>query len=264
MPVAVFRIARRTLDTFSYTLPAAAGSYQLRLFFLEDQPGLLVGGRVFDVYVQGTLVMYHLDVLGAVGFRKPLLVQVPVELATAGTVTIIFGKIIARPRISAIELIPDVPLTPAPAPTTTTTTTTTTAVKTAAPGVTTSQGQVTTAKTSTTSTTKTTTTPTTPTTTLAPLTGTTTFSDWRNEPGGNAGGKDYREAMGMAFEEVRCLLRVSSCEGLKSRSDLQYYYHFGGFLNGWTYMSADAWRYHPVFKTWQKLPSVPGIGTELS
>ena len=101
--------------SFSYALPAAAGSYTLRLHFAECY--FWAGGRVFNVDVNGSRVLTNFDInVAAGGVNKPIVKEFPVT--STGTVNLAFNRVVDNALVSAIELIPngttDTPVTPAP------------------------------------------------------------------------------------------------------------------------------------------------------
>jgi hypothetical protein len=97
----------------SYDLPVANGSYRVNLYFAEIYPGAaFVGGRVFDVAIEGTTVLQHLDIFAEVGFLKPLVKSFTTTVSN-GVLDILFSHVVENPKISAIEIIP---LSTAPPP----------------------------------------------------------------------------------------------------------------------------------------------------
>ncbi len=80
---------------FSYTIPAANGNYQLTLKFAEAEY-FTVGGRVFNVVVNGTPVLTNFDIIRDFGPLVAVDRQFPVQV-TNGTVKI---DVMALPRLA--------------------------------------------------------------------------------------------------------------------------------------------------------------------
>jgi glucose/arabinose dehydrogenase len=98
----------------SYNLPVTNGSYRVNLYFAEIYPGAaFVGGRVFNVSIEGTLVLQNLDIFKEVGFQKPLVKSFVIPV-NDGVLDIAFEHVVENPKISAIEVIPTT--TPPPPP----------------------------------------------------------------------------------------------------------------------------------------------------
>jgi glucose/arabinose dehydrogenase/PKD repeat protein len=98
----------------SYDLPVANGSYRVNLYFAEFYPGAaFVGGRVFDVSIEGTKILQNLDIFAEVGFEKPLVKSFTTTVSD-GVLNILFSHVVENPKISAIEVIR---LSTAPPPT---------------------------------------------------------------------------------------------------------------------------------------------------
>jgi hypothetical protein len=99
--------------SFGYSLPAAAGSYKLRLHFAECF--FHAGGRVFNVDVNGSRALTNFDIAGATGgLNRPIVKEFDVT-TTGAPITVNFSRVIDNALVSAIELIPSGPA-PAPAP----------------------------------------------------------------------------------------------------------------------------------------------------
>ena len=89
----------------SYTLPIANGSYRVNLYFTEFYPGAaFVGGRVFDVSIEGTKVLQNFDIFAEVGFDNPLVKSFTTTVSD-GVLNILFGHVVENPKISAIEIV---------------------------------------------------------------------------------------------------------------------------------------------------------------
>jgi hypothetical protein len=91
-----------------YSFPVAAGSYHVNLYFSETYPrAAMVGGRVFNVKLQGNTTFKNLDVFAAAGANTALVKQANV-LSTDGNVTIELDSIVQVAKIDAIEIIQSV------------------------------------------------------------------------------------------------------------------------------------------------------------
>ena len=111
------RYSTESVPTFGYTLPAGPGSYTLRLHFVEGDSSVKVGGRTFNVSVNGSAALTNFDVLAAAGgLGKALDESIPVTVPAGGNaVTVSFQTVKYSAMVSAIELIPGGG-TPAPPP----------------------------------------------------------------------------------------------------------------------------------------------------
>ena len=64
-----------------YHIPLPRGSYRVTLHFVENWPGAEKPGvRVFDVRIEGEVVLKSFDVSGEAGFATPLAKGFPVEV----------------------------------------------------------------------------------------------------------------------------------------------------------------------------------------
>ena len=115
---ALYRDVRYSAGTFGYTLPAAPGTYTLKLHFVEGDPKVQAGRRLFSVLVNGAPVLTSLDVFAtAGGMGKALDESVPVTVPTGGSgVSVSFQSVRYTAMVSALELIPTGPVTPAAPP----------------------------------------------------------------------------------------------------------------------------------------------------
>lgn len=93
----------------SYSFKVPNGNYQVNLYFAEAHPQTeVVGGRVFDVSIQGQTVFPKLDIFAAAGANAALIKTAPATV-TDGTITIGFVHISGlNPKINAIEILPGV------------------------------------------------------------------------------------------------------------------------------------------------------------
>jgi opacity protein-like surface antigen len=90
-------------NPLTYTFAVAGGTYHVNLLFAEyvfQKPGQ----RVFNVRMQGQVVLQNLDLLASAGFDKALTRGVDVTV-TNGELTIEFDNVVQNPIVSAIEII---------------------------------------------------------------------------------------------------------------------------------------------------------------
>jgi hypothetical protein len=91
----------------AYSFPVSPGTYAVSLHFAEIYAGTaFVGGRQFDVFINGTKVLDHLDIFAEVGFMQPLVKTFTVTV-TGSPIVISFVHEIENPKISGIEIIPE-------------------------------------------------------------------------------------------------------------------------------------------------------------
>jgi Malectin domain len=106
---ALFQGGRMPSDTapLVYTFPVANGSYHANLYFAELYSGdAFVGGRVFNVKVEGTTVLQNFDIFAAVGANTALIKGVDFAV-TNGSATIELDNVPGhdRGKIGAIEIL---------------------------------------------------------------------------------------------------------------------------------------------------------------
>ncbi len=91
-----------------YSFPVAAGSYHVNLYFAETYAGAeKVGGRVFNVKMEGNLVFQNLDVYATVGANTALVKGADI-IVTDGIATIEFDSLVNNAKVNAIEIMPTV------------------------------------------------------------------------------------------------------------------------------------------------------------
>ena len=89
-----------------YSITVPNGSYRVVLRFTEIYQGVFfVGGRVFDVSIEGVKVLDNLDIYSEVGGYAALTKTFDTSVAD-GTLNILFTHEVQNPKISAIEIIP--------------------------------------------------------------------------------------------------------------------------------------------------------------
>jgi malectin (di-glucose binding ER protein) len=90
-----------------YSFKVANGQYHVNLYFVESNPQAeVIGGRVFDVSLQGSKTFANLDIFSEVGANAALVKTANVTV-TNGAVTIGFAHVAGlSPKISAIEIDP--------------------------------------------------------------------------------------------------------------------------------------------------------------
>jgi len=87
-----------------YSFPVAAGSYHVNLYFAETFGGTQkIGGRVFNVKMQGNTVFQNLDIYAAAGANTALVKSADI-IVTNGTATIEFDSLVNNAKVNAIEI----------------------------------------------------------------------------------------------------------------------------------------------------------------
>jgi len=89
----------------SYNIPVVNGDYEVQLHFAEVwSGGTNPGSRVFDVSIEGNLVLNNFDITANAGFQTAT-VQTFNATVNDGTLNINFGAEIQNPKISGIAVI---------------------------------------------------------------------------------------------------------------------------------------------------------------
>ena len=89
-----------------YSFPVANGTYHVNLLFAEMYAPLdVVGGRVFNVKIQGNLVFSNLDIFSAAGAHTALLKSADV-LVQNGVLSIEFDSVVQNAKVDGIEILP--------------------------------------------------------------------------------------------------------------------------------------------------------------
>ena len=91
----------------SYSFQIPNGPYQVNLYFVEANPKTeIIGGRVFNVSLQGTVAFTNLDIFAEAGANTAL-IKTANATVTNGTLTIGFAHVSGlNPKVSAIEIVP--------------------------------------------------------------------------------------------------------------------------------------------------------------
>ena len=101
----LFRSNRHSIS-FDYRFDLPNGNYQVRLRFAEIYPSAFgVGRRVFNVSIQGTLVLSNFDVYALVGANTALDKTFTVSVAT-GSLDINFAALVGHAEVNAVEVLP--------------------------------------------------------------------------------------------------------------------------------------------------------------
>jgi hypothetical protein len=89
-----------------YSLPVPNGQYRVRLHFAELWSGASqVGQRVFNVAIEGTVVLPSYDIVRDVGFLNAAVKEFLVTCVD-GALTIDFQHLVENPAVAAIEVLP--------------------------------------------------------------------------------------------------------------------------------------------------------------
>jgi Malectin domain len=104
---ALFQYERfNTSPSLVYSFPVANGSYHVNLLFAEIYDPLdMVGGRVFNVKMQGSPVFQNLDIFAEAGADAALIKGAEVQVSN-GKLTIEFDNVVQNAKVSAIEILP--------------------------------------------------------------------------------------------------------------------------------------------------------------
>jgi hypothetical protein len=107
-PVAVFGTERYDVSggvDLQWNLPIPAGTpISVRLYFANGSGSTaLVGQRVFDVSLEGGVVLNDFDIVAATGHRRGIMRSF--DLVSDGNVDLDFGRVVGNPLINAIEIV---------------------------------------------------------------------------------------------------------------------------------------------------------------
>jgi hypothetical protein len=106
-PTEVFQSERwdgGTAPEMEWNFPVTAGTHEVRLYFAETYSGTQsVGARVFDVLIEGTVVLDDYDVFADVGGHKGVVKSFVVS--SDANLDIDFGHVVQNPAIKGIEVL---------------------------------------------------------------------------------------------------------------------------------------------------------------
>ncbi len=89
-----------------YSFPVTNGSYRVNLLFAENSSSeQMVGGRIFNVKLNGTTVLQNFDIYATAGANTAVVESFNTAV-TSGKLSIEFDKIVQNPKINAIEILP--------------------------------------------------------------------------------------------------------------------------------------------------------------
>lgn len=89
-----------------YKFAVTNGAYRVNLLFSENYAGLQsVGARVFNVQLNGTLVLRNFDIFATVGANAAVVESFNTTI-TNGQLAIEFDGLVQNPKINAIEILP--------------------------------------------------------------------------------------------------------------------------------------------------------------
>lgn len=117
-PMELFQSERYDFATnaeLQYNFAVDPGQYEVRLYFAEIYYGAQhAGARVFDVAVNGQVVLDNYDVYADVGGYKAVMKSF--DVTSGANLNITFGHVVENPAIKAIEIVRKTASTPTPAP----------------------------------------------------------------------------------------------------------------------------------------------------
>jgi hypothetical protein len=107
-PVELFRSERwdmAAVPNLAYAFPVPSGvSVEVRVYLAEVHPPLqVVGGRVFDVNVEGATSFRDVDVFARVGANRALMLAAPA--VSDGTIDVAFVPGVDNPTVKAVEVV---------------------------------------------------------------------------------------------------------------------------------------------------------------
>jgi hypothetical protein len=105
----LYQTARRNdpaAPTVKYNFPVTNGTYHVNLYFAETySPVFHVGGRVFNVKIQGNVVFQNLDIFAEAGANAPLIKGADVTVSN-GALSIELDNVVEKAKVNAIEILP--------------------------------------------------------------------------------------------------------------------------------------------------------------
>lgn len=106
-PEAVYKSVR--FGNFTYTLSGltANAKYQVRLHFAEYTGGFnVVGARVFDVRINGALVLDNYDIFADTGYKIAVVKPFNATASAGGAITVQFTSVVNNSSLAGIEITP--------------------------------------------------------------------------------------------------------------------------------------------------------------
>jgi hypothetical protein len=95
-----------TTTPLIYSFAAANGNYRVNLLFAENSvPQEYVGGRIFNVKLNGAIMLQNFDIFAAVGANTALVESFNLSV-TGGKIAVEFDNIANHAKINAIEILP--------------------------------------------------------------------------------------------------------------------------------------------------------------
>jgi hypothetical protein len=95
-----------TTTPLTYSFAVANGAYRVNLLFAENAPGLQVtGARIFNVKLNGAIVLQNFDIYAAVGANTAVVESFNTTVS-GGKIAIEFDRLVQNPKINAIEILP--------------------------------------------------------------------------------------------------------------------------------------------------------------
>ena len=113
LPMALFQSLARTTATagnqMNWTFTVPTGSYEVRLYFGEQTSSTInaVGGRVFDVALEGNIVRDNYDMLAVAPKGTAITETVPGVMVTDGTLNLDITAVTSVAIIRGIEILPE-------------------------------------------------------------------------------------------------------------------------------------------------------------
>lgn len=108
VPASVFQTTRwdpASGPELTYSVPVTPGDYTVNLYFAEIYgPAATIGGRVFDVSIEDSLVLDDFDVFVAAGGGNRSIVQT-FNVTSDETLDIDFAHVVENPMVMAIEIL---------------------------------------------------------------------------------------------------------------------------------------------------------------
>ena len=97
------RYDRSSGPELEYSFSVPNGDYEVKLHFAENYPSAqTLGGRVFDVAIEGVLALSDFDIFEVAGSSSAH-IETILTSVTDGNLVITFDRIVQNPKISAIE-----------------------------------------------------------------------------------------------------------------------------------------------------------------